>query len=319
MRATLTHLFIVALILMGCSSDPEENNGGTADTGGDSGGTIDATVLDLSTDLTRPASCADGPWVATIQGQVVDDTGTGVGAAKVQLCARMQDSGTLRCITPADTGDDGVFGIVIPDETRCMEKGALRVMLPVSDYATTYFILELEDDEIEVELANDLVLFPTTTATTLPDEGDGSQERTVVYADGLEIDVTPDDAYLGGDGYSTMAASFWAPSTAGLDFLEGHSDVLGVYAFSPEGNIESSTFPIRIPNNGLLTADQCADLYVLGGLNCALSDGEILEEGELVQFGIGQVEGDFIEAEGDYGLPCFTFLVFATHSGTCDF
>lgn len=318
MRANLTFLFIIALMLMGCS-DPEENDNGEADATGDSGGTIDATVLDLSTDLTRPVSCDTGPWVATIQGLVVDNAGTGIGAAKVQLCARMQDSGTLRCITPVDTGDDGVFGIVIPDETRCMEKAALRVMLPVSDYATTYYIVDLPDDEAEVELTDDLVLFPTTTATILPEEGDGSQERTVVYADGLEIDVTPDDVFLGGDGYPTMAASFWAPSTSGFYFLEDHTDALGVYAFSPEGNVGTTTFPIRIPNNGFLTADQCADLHVLGGLNCALSDGEVLEEGELVQFGIGQVEGDFIEAEGNYGLPCFTFLVFSPHSGTCDF
>lgn len=246
--------------------------------------------------------------VSFVAGYVVDQGGRAVVGAKAQACLRLSPSGDLLCLAPSDSGMDGTFGIVVPDNARCATEVTARVLVPLTDQSTQYCHVELPDaGNAVVNINEPVVLFPTTRATDIPPEGDVNAARTVTFADGLQIDVTPASFFAAGEGYAGLAAGEVDPE--GLCFLDGQS-LDGLYTFSPEGDVLNGAYPIRIPNKGGLAAGARVSLFVLGGLDCHLADGTLVEEADLEEYGTGTVDeaGEFIVSDESGHLPCFTWF-----------
>ncbi len=249
-----------------------------------------------------PACIAD--WRVFYEG-FVTDPGLNPLFAKAQLCVRNPQD-LLVCLAPADAdASDGFFSIAVPENNRCVAEATMRSLVPGADSSTFYCHIEGEASEPIVRLDFPVVIHPTERATTLPPEGDTTASRTVVFGDGLEIDVVPDDFFA---SYERLAANEVDPSD--LCFLEGKDEPMAVYAFSPEGDIDGAGFPVRLPNTKGLAAGAIVDLYVLGGLSCTLADGTALAEAEWAQFGTGTVteDGSMIASDPGSNLPCVNWM-----------
>jgi hypothetical protein len=246
--------------------------------------------------------------VSFIAGYVVDDGDRPVSGAKAQACLRNANSGDLLCLSPADSGADGTFGIVVPDNARCSSEVTARVLVPGTDRSTMYCHIALPaEGSTVISNTESIVLYPTTRATDLPEEGVVTDERTVTFADGLQIDVIPDIFFGAGEGYAGLAVGEIAAED--LCFMEGKT-ADAIYAFSPEGDVLDGAFPIRVPNKTGLAPGAKAVFSVLGGLDCHLPDGELVPEAEWTDYGTGTVDeaGEFIVSDDDGHLPCFTWF-----------
>ena len=253
-------------------------------------------------DTTRAADCpADVAWVAQINGSVRFDDETPAEGAKVQTCVRT-NAGQLLCLSPVDASAEGAFSATIPSTARCMHRATSRVLLPLTDNGTLYCEVELPLDAAVVDLDFDYTLFGTTPATTLPERGDESAVRTVVFADGLEIDVIPQQTF--GDDYARLAAVAVAGSEVPSCVHKGTLDFEAAYWFSPEGDV-AGRFAMRIPNQTGLPAGTPVELWVQGGLTCAVDD-TTLEEAAWMKFGTAEVDADgaTITVDAENGLPC---------------
>lgn len=265
----------------------------------------------ISVDAARAASCARDSWIAVVNGRLIDESGAGLANAVAQLCVRT--SGTtsqLVCVRPVDTEPDGRFAIVVPPSARCMLRATMRALLPGGATAASYCEVTLTGQEGVLTLADPIVVAATRAATSLPALGDAAQARTVVFDDGLEVEVVP-ERYFGSD-YSALAGRRVDPTTTALCFIADPGEYSGIYAFAPEGDIQGTGFALRIPNSTAIAASTAIDLFVLGGLSCRLADGSLVREGLWARFGGGAVssDGTVIEASGASGLPCFNWLAY---------
>ena len=309
-RVSARTLVATSILLLwavaGCSSseggEPAGDAGGTTEGGATDGGTPDASA---GADAAVPCEAAH---VERIEGTAVDEAGEPVEGARPQACIRVAPDGHLICLEPPMAAADGAFTIEVPEDNRCVEELALRLLLPGSEFATTYCEVEVDPEGGVLTLDEPTVLYATEPPTTLPPLGDEAAARTVVFSDGLELEVTPSELGFGVE-YDQLAARrvpvdpapCFATDTAGLE---------GLYAFRPEGPVEGDGFPLRIPNTTGLAPGTTVELLVLGGLETRLPDGTLVQEADFVPFGTATVDdaGEHIESDEGVGLPYFTWL-----------
>jgi hypothetical protein len=292
----------------GAGGLPISGTGGTGGGGSPAGGSGEPTCSPKCSPECDPAceACTDGKWIERIEGRVVDDQANPLPGADAVLCV-YQATGLENCLNPTQTDATGAFEVTIPDEARCINSAVLGVMLIGTDRTFSYCHLDLPDMQSSVSIEQPFILFQTTRATVLPPAGDLAVEQTVVFADGLELDVTPQLFYSIGGAYADLAVRRLAPDTGGLCFLQDPGTIIAVYGFSPTGDIGEAGFPVRIPNATSLPAGTDVALYVLGGLSCQLSDNTWVAEGDWVQYGTGKVSADGLIIEGD-PVPCLYWL-----------
>ena len=308
-RVSFVILFAAAQV--GCSSDGSSDSTDAVesnDTAEETQTTPDSGSADAdqAIDMTPDPDCR-GTWVVEVRGAVVDESGTVMESAKAQVCIRRPGDLLPTCLRPSDTNADGEFSVVIPENVRCMAETTMRIIYPLTDRATMYCHADLSMGGPILEVAEELKLYDTVPATTLPDEGDGDSEVTVVFSDGLEIDIVP-SVYYGPDAeaYGRLAAARLDDEAGTLCFLEHQPDLDGLYALSPEGDVNGESFPIRIPNSTDLAGDTFVTLYVLGGLSTVLENDTQVPEGEWFRYAVGQVssDGEYIDGE----LPYFSWF-----------
>lgn len=326
MRVRIIGTLLTASLAAGCGGDSDDTPGDTStadatgDVGGDDAG-VDAVGTDTGTDTpgddTGPApvdtgldtpgpeSCEDlgGRLVQQVRGTIVDESGTPIEGAKAQVCIRGAGGGALVCLRPGDTDAQGGFDIGVPQINQCMDEMTLRSLVPSQPYATTYCHVPLEGAQTTMDLTGSpFVLFGTTPPTTLPDRGDGTQTVTVVFADGLEVDVRPEALSGVASEYDRMSASRVDPTSDGLCFLSVDNVPDRLYAFLPEVDILNDAFDVRIPNDDGLAAGTEVELWVLGGLATTIQGGGSVREAEWEPYGTGTVDADgaFIAAPAGF-------------------
>lgn len=299
---------VLALALIGCGSPDPDPDAGSEDAGAamDAGGPgCDAGAGDPlgCEDLTPDPTCEER-WVVAVQGDVETAEGAPVEGARPQLCARVAPAGALICLAPPETDAAGAFTIVVPEEIRCLEEAAMRVLAPGQPFGTTYCPIDLGADGSVVDVAEPYALVPVTAAT-VPPRGDGRMERDVVFGGGVTLGIAPDG--IAGDGYEALAGGPASVDPAPC-FADGVA-LDGAYVFAPEGTILGGA-PVRIPNDDCLAPGTVVDLYVLGGLETELIDGTPVDEAELVTFGTATVsaDGSEIVSDLDVRLPYLSWL-----------
>ncbi|MBK6685682.1 MAG: hypothetical protein IPG45_14525 [Deltaproteobacteria bacterium] len=268
-----------------------------ATVGPDSGSCLVETPPDPTPD---PACTAD--WLTVVKGDLVRAGGGPIEDARAQLCLRTPND-VLRCLRPAATCADGHFEIAVPEEARCVAHGALRMLLPTGGYATTYCELPVVNPPV-VTLPSALRLYATNPVANLPPAGDLTASRDINFEGGLVASLIPNDTYV---EYGDLAARKIAAADPVPCFLEGQPAPDGLWAFSPEGDIVGDGAPLVIPNTTGLAAGSMVRLYVLGGLDCTLSDGTLVPESEWREYGNAQVSADGTVIEGAR-LPCLTWF-----------
>lgn len=247
-----------------------------------------------------------GAYVTSIQGQLIAEDGLGRPGIKAQLCIRDGVTGGLTCLPPVDSEPDGNFLVTVPPDTQCIGGAAMRVLLPGQAAATSYCNIDLSNAP-NVRLAEPMVVYGMNPPATLPDLGDATGTHTVDFGNGLEVDVVPGQLYGGASPYGSLAARALPPDAAGLCFPPEVANFDGLYAFSPELDVEGDGFTLRIrTNQPPLTA---VAMYVFGGLGCTDPNGVLLHEVGWTDFGTGIVGNDgYIHVDVQNGLPCLSWL-----------
>lgn len=254
----------------------------------------------------RDAAPCTARVIERATGKVIDESGQPLRAAQAQMCLRTADD-RLLCLRPAATDSTGAFAIEVVEEARCVKSVVMRALVADGDRATVYCPVALgTGGSTTLTIAQPLVLHRTRRATALPPEGDAKKSRVVRFADGVEIDVVPDELYASPPGYAGLAAVRLAPSAKGLCFVDQPQRYTAFYAFSPEADVEGAGFSFRLPNDSGASAGASVDLYLLGGLSCRLADGTFVDEGKWVKFGTATVSSDGKKLLGR--TPCLTWL-----------
>jgi hypothetical protein len=209
---------------------------------------------------------------------------------------------------PATTDADGVYTVEVPEDLRCLERVAIRVLLSKQPRAISYCSIDPHGGPA-LRLTEPSVLPFTTPAIELPPRGDDDEVRTVVLDGGLALEVKP-SLYRGSTGrYEEFSGRRIPTDSVGLC---GEATTFeGLYAFSPEHRVEAPGYALRIPNETGLAAGTRVELFVLGGLDCKLYGATSqLEEVEWGKFGEAEVssDGTTLVADEGSGLPCFTWL-----------
>ncbi|MDP6943826.1 MAG: hypothetical protein QF464_06710, partial [Myxococcota bacterium] len=87
----------------------------------------------------------------------------------------------------------------------------------------------------------------------------------------------------------------------------------GVWAISPEGDAFETTFPARIPAEGLADGTE-VKLYIEGGIGLTTLNEEGVKEecgeGVWTHFACATVEAGMITLEGAAGLPAISALAY---------
>ena len=313
----------------GCSSDGEVDAGVT-DTGvpprdaglAEDGGTVPADAghpdggsaprdageapcgeLD-PVDPTRDPSCQAGTWITGVAGTLQTSAGAPLADAFAQVCLRLE-SDFLVCLRPTPSCADGRYVANVPENARCVASAALRALLPEPGFATTYCHMELPAQGTVLESAVPVPLYPVTAPADLPPEGDRSAARSITFAGGLEVELTPAAFF---EPYAELAAVRLPEQVERPCFLP-EQPFDAVWGLAPEADIDGEGFPIRIPNEHQLPAGTVVDLFVLGGLSCHLADGTLIPEADWETFGTATVnaEGTFIEGGR---LPCLNWFAY---------
>ena len=283
----------MSLMIIACGSE-----GSDGDVSRDAGVEMDAGRLE---DSGVPRQCS-GRNVARVAGALHDETGNGLEDARAQVCIRVHETEALVCLLPEAADEQGQFDVSVPDDgTQCVDRIAMRALLPGESLATSYCEVDLSGGNERVEIEEPITLFETTPATDLPPEGIASQSRTVVFEDGLEVDVVPERFF---SDYAALSARSVSPEAEGLCFLPRDHEIEKLFAFYPESNIQGTfSMRVRLAESGARTSSVA--LYVLGGLECAREDGSEIEEGDFVR-----VETTTVTAQGvaHFDLPCFNWF-----------
>jgi hypothetical protein len=259
-----------------------------------------------------PEDCSVGSFAISFSGTVMDEGGAPISGAAVTVCYEGESSS---CLTMPQSDNAGAFSRTLPDRA-CVASVKLAISLVDTNYASSFCGFAVSPDESgRVNLP--AVVLHATSPATVPELGDTGVERTVTFASGLELDVTP--AWLSDqDDYSQLAGTALAPDAGGLCFLNASSPAFErVYGFSPETDIKKKIgdagfpgFPVRIPNSTNLPAGSTVDLYVLGGSSCILADRTWVAEAEWAKFGTATVSADGGILTGN-PVPCLNWLGYA--------
>ncbi len=291
---------------MATSGQGDIGGGGGADGGGADGGAVDMAGPAPDALFTPLDGC--DAVIHTVRGQLVVEDGAGLAMAKAQLCLRSEGSASALCLRPADTGPDGRFEVSVPEDARCITGAVMRNLRPGAQLATSFCELALPDNSHTVR-APPFVMFATTPATDLPPEGDATQPRTVAFEAGLEIDIVPDVLYTGASAAYPILSAAKIPPDADLCLQIDRRDFAGIYAFSPEADIDGDGAGLRVQTE--LAEGTSVALHVLGGLNCTIGE-EQLHEAAWSQFATATVGANgLIETPpGPNGLPCLNWLAY---------
>ncbi|MBW2460202.1 MAG: hypothetical protein JRH11_01065 [Deltaproteobacteria bacterium] len=281
--------------------DAPDTNLGSQDTG------MDGTT-DVGARADSGASC-EGTLVAEVHGTIETESGGPIAGARPQACIRRSPGRALTCLEPPTADAAGVYIIEVPDEFQCWASAALRMLLPEGGYATTYCDLDPSPTVDGVlTLADAHVLYATPPAITRPPIGDATAMRTVVFDDGLEMDIVPDRLGFGVD-YDALSGRRVPVGSDAPCFAAG-AGLAGLYGFGEEGSADGGGVPVRIPNTTSIPAGTRVELLLVGGLATELADGTPVEEADLVAYGTGTVsaDGTFVESDPGSELPYFTWL-----------
>ncbi|MFK7998034.1 MAG: hypothetical protein AB8H86_00505 [Polyangiales bacterium] len=282
----MTRAFLLLFVITACTSEPAA-----------------PTFPELEMLDTTPDPACTGEWVAAVTGRIVDEGGAGVGEAIPQMCVRLGD-GTLNCLAPEPAREDGYFARIIDDGSRCMSELNFRALLPGSSFGTTYCHSDLQAEDGILSIPEALILYEVEPAAALPPEGNPEEPRTVVLADGLEIDARPAPMF---GTYESFGGTRIDETTC----FSG-SDLDGLYALTPESatfriGSEEAGFPVRIPTT--LAEGTTVDLLVLGGLDeFELPTGQRLTEGAFEVFGTGTVVDGMVVSDPGSELPYISWL-----------
>lgn len=209
--------------------------------------------------------CPGGRFTSAVAGKVVDQAGEPLLGAKVQTCIRTP-TGQYACLSPVDSQVDGSYTIGIGPPYDCMEELAMRVLVPAKTYATHYCDIHLTAGEPTLTFDGPIVLHETKPPKDLPPLGDPSVRRTVVFEDGLEMDVLPDDAYLDEESYPKLGATFVPAGTSDLCMPAELDAAPGAWALYPDTDVYNSPYPARIQDKLGLDDGTEVTIYMLGGL-----------------------------------------------------
>lgn len=317
-RALLLVPAIFLLAATGCDPDPASGTdagpGVDAGPGGaDAGGATDAGAECVPSDdepflceSLEPDPSCDGIWVVGVTGAMQTAAGDAVVGGRAQLCVRLFPDERLVCLRPATTDDAGGFAIVVPDDIRCLTRAEMRALAPGQGLATTYCPVEFTGAGPIFDLSEPYVLHPVLAAT-VPPVGDETAARDVPFADGLVLNLAPDDFFSDEDYLELAGAPVDVAATA--CFADGET-FDGAYVFEPEGEIGSGA-AVSIPNASGLAPGAVVDLYILGGLDTLLLDGTMVAEGEVATIGTATVSADGTSIESDDGtrIPYLSWLL----------
>lgn len=260
---------------------------------------------DAGFDLTRDPACPQSAaYIVLYNGRVVDQAGQGIAGAKAQMCIHTAPRDGFYCIQPADTRADGTFTVVVPEDVRCMRDSTMRFLVPRTSRGATYCKIPLASATPETTSTVAFSMFDTRAPRTLPPRGDENAARTVVFDDGLELDITP-FSFFG--TYDNLAGARVPLDHPGLCFLEGQAPFDGLYVFSPEGDFDGRV-PLRIPNTTGLAPGRRVRGSVLGSLGCMLENMYLVPEAEWAEFGAGEVSADGRTITITPGLPCLSWF-----------
>lgn len=266
----------------------------------------DASARDASSvSADAPPSACGGVAIDVVIGRVTDEAGAPLAGARPQLCVRRHGDGRLVCLTPPTADTDGSFEIRVPVEARCMERAAMRVLMPSSRLATAYCPVSLEVAvRGALAIAEPFTLYDVPLATT-PPLGDPGAARRVTLGDVLTLTVSPDE--VGGErDYARLGARPVDPSRSCVPEARA---LAGLIAATPEASDLSAPFRAHA---GDLAAGERVDLFVIGGLASRLPDGTEVEEAALVRFGGGVVASDgWIDPDQGVTLPHLGWLGWA--------
>jgi hypothetical protein len=299
---SLIAIAAVATLVAGCGDD---GTSGTPDAGRDAGvlgppdGGPDFGLIDPT-----PTRACPAQWVVGVSGRIVDERGAGIPTAKAQLCARLSPGGSLVCLTPNGVSSNGDFAIAVPDTARCMTSVTMRLIDFGAPRGTTYCELELTPVNGLIELAQPFVLYDTMPPASLPPIANPTESRVVVLADGVELDVVPEE--LTAEIYQQIAGARVEMGPACM--LAAAPAFRALYAFSPEPALFNGRMGLRLPNTEALAPGATVSLYVIGGLATTLPDGTEVWEGEWEEFGTGTVDGDGAMITSDTPLTTLTWI-----------
>jgi hypothetical protein len=288
---------LVALAASACGDDtsPATDGGGPLlPDGGPALHDIDPT----------PTRACPAQWVVGVSGRIVDQDGAGIPTARAQLCARLSPGGSLVCLTPNGVSSTGDFAIAVPESARCMTSVTMRLVDFSRPRGATYCELELAPVAALVELTEPFVLHDTEPPAALPPVANPTESRVVVLADGVELDVIPEELTV--EVYQSMAGARVAMGPACM--LAAAPELRALYAFSPEPTLFTGRMGLRLPNTEGLAPGTEVSLHVLGGLSTRLPDDREVWEGEWAEFGTGTVDTDGAMITSDTPLTTLTWI-----------
>lgn len=264
-------------------------------------------------EVPRAGDCgSEFGWMSSVRGWAVAPGGEPLEGARAQLCINTSVGGYV-CLSPAVADAEGVYTVDVPEEVRCVDRVAMRVIQPRSNRATSYCMVDRSAGP-GVRLFDPAVLPFLPPAVELSVAGSEDEARPVSFDGGATLEVTPSLFYSSIGPWTAMSGRPVPTESVGLCGEAGTFD--GLFAFYPEGIIEAPGFGLKLPNARGLAAGTKVDLFVLGGLDCNLHDGTKVPEAEWAKFGEGTVsaDGSMIVSDGGSGLPCFTWLAYKESS-----
>ena len=265
-------------------------------------------VLDEPITNDAPEACPQGhAFINSARGWAVDRIGRPLDQAMVQLCVRFMD--TAECLTPTSTDADGVFQLNTIEGKRCLSKMVFRSIMPGSLRAPAYVDYDVAlaaDSNGDLVLRDPFVLYATVPVPNPPEVDNDEVEYTFTFHTGMEMDLIPWD--LNSD-YQRLGIRPVDTDERGLTFLAGHPLPDLLFAMSPDSSVYGDGAPIRIPNTLGLAAGAKVDLFFTAGVGCK-DDGELVVEGEWINYGTGTVsaDGTTIASDPDSGLTCVSWL-----------
>ncbi len=249
----------------------------------------------LLTDADRvPDPSCSATWVAAITARVVDGDARPVAGAHVAPCIRLGD-GIGTCLTPVDTDARGWALWSVAPEHRCLERVALRVLVPGRGHAASYQALALTPIDAVIDVQEDLVVVETFEAIERSPLGDPSAPHEIRFAGDVTLTVRPesmgDATSYGQTGLRAMAGAD-APS-----FMHQAGEPDLVFALSPDAELLEPA-SLSLPAPGGARDGTSFEVMVLGGIYTPLADGSIVEEGALRTFARATVSGGRLTVEG---------------------
>ncbi len=282
---------------------PDAGIGTDAGTPEDAG--MMSCVVEEQVDTTPDPSCM-GEWVATIGGRVENLEGMGIDDARAQVCIR-NAANSLTCLRPTATCDGGKWEALVPEFVRCASSLVMHSFVVDRPYADTYCLSGVAGLGPRVSLPEPTKLYATTPVVTVPPLGDATMPRRLDFEGDLQIDIIPEMMFF---GYEDLAAVRLPGDISPLPcFVSGTDNFDALYGFSPSINIGGAEgFAFKINATGL-SEGTMVDLFVLGGLDCRLTEEveSIVDEAVWENYSTVAVAAD---GSISGNLPCFNWFAY---------